>query len=319
VARQGPRPGEGAGKGFPANARRTRRPASPRAKTGLEAAEHGSVSLEQQAGREGLPKIGVSGLSKVYVDPRTGAQVQGLTAVDVTIEGGEVVCIVGPSGCGKSTLLNCLAELISASEGQVLVEEGVAGLESEWGLLQVGFKPHSCGFVLNPIVDAALDLRARFPFLPEEVERVAIGANHYVAGMVSDPEPPTGLRGRVSAEHCAAVALLDGAAQPAQFTDERVNAPEIVAMRRRVVIHTEPDLKPEAAIVSVTLKDGRAITSRVDVAVGTPANPLTDEQLQAKYLALAGPVLSDGVARELAEVVRRLESLNDVARLATYY
>ncbi len=78
--------------------------------------------MSSQAGRETLPKISFNGVAKVYVDARTGAHVPALERVEMTIRAGEFVCIVGPSGCGKSTLLNCLAGLISPSEGQILVD-----------------------------------------------------------------------------------------------------------------------------------------------------------------------------------------------------
>ena len=46
--------------------------------------------------------IDVKGLRKKY----EGLEV--LKGVDLTINKGDVVCLVGPSGCGKSTFLRCL-------------------------------------------------------------------------------------------------------------------------------------------------------------------------------------------------------------------
>ena len=34
-----------------------------------------------------------------------------LKGIDLTINKGDVVCLVGPSGCGKSTFLRCLTRL----------------------------------------------------------------------------------------------------------------------------------------------------------------------------------------------------------------
>jgi polar amino acid transport system ATP-binding protein len=45
-----------------------------------------------------------------------------LTAIDLTIDEGEVVCVIGPSGSGKSTMLRCVNRLEEPSGGQVLVE-----------------------------------------------------------------------------------------------------------------------------------------------------------------------------------------------------
>ena len=42
--------------------------------------------------------------------------------VDITVEDGEVLCIIGPSGSGKSTLLRCLNMLEMPDEGTVEVD-----------------------------------------------------------------------------------------------------------------------------------------------------------------------------------------------------
>lgn len=44
-----------------------------------------------------------------------------LKGIDMTVEQGEVVCVIGPSGSGKSTLLRCLNRLEEINSGQVVV------------------------------------------------------------------------------------------------------------------------------------------------------------------------------------------------------
>ena len=45
-----------------------------------------------------------------------------LNGIDITINEGEVVCIIGPSGSGKSTFLRCLNQLETATEGTIIVD-----------------------------------------------------------------------------------------------------------------------------------------------------------------------------------------------------
>lgn len=45
-----------------------------------------------------------------------------LKGIDLTINQGEVVCIIGPSGSGKSTFLRCLNRLEEINGGEVLVD-----------------------------------------------------------------------------------------------------------------------------------------------------------------------------------------------------
>ena len=41
--------------------------------------------------------------------------------VDLTVDSGEVVCLLGPSGCGKTTTLRMIAGLESASDGDIMI------------------------------------------------------------------------------------------------------------------------------------------------------------------------------------------------------
>lgn len=59
----------------------------------------------------------ITGLRKVYEG--RGRVVEALRGIDLTVDRGELVCVVGPSGCGKTTLLKCVAGLLTPTAGQV--------------------------------------------------------------------------------------------------------------------------------------------------------------------------------------------------------
>ena len=55
----------------------------------------------------------------------------GLTAVnhvDLTLNPGELRCIIGPNGCGKTTLLHTLAGLLVPQAGQIII--GATNIEN---------------------------------------------------------------------------------------------------------------------------------------------------------------------------------------------
>ena len=109
-----------------------------------------------------------------------------------------------------------------------------------------------------------------------------------------------------------AVALADGAALLDQFTDERVADPALAALRDRIHVHTDDDQTKDSARVVLTLKDGRTLERHVAHNLGTPDNPMSDEQLTDKFVGLATPVLGSARADEIAATCWRLVELPDI-------
>lgn len=61
-------------------------------------------------------KILVENLIKTYGDHTV------LNDINVSIQEGDVVCIIGPSGSGKSTFLRCLNQLEEATNGNIIID-----------------------------------------------------------------------------------------------------------------------------------------------------------------------------------------------------
>jgi polar amino acid transport system ATP-binding protein len=59
--------------------------------------------------------VAIEGLHKSFGD------VEVLRGIDLTVEAGEVVCVIGPSGSGKSTLLRCVNLLEVPQRGRIEV------------------------------------------------------------------------------------------------------------------------------------------------------------------------------------------------------
>ena len=76
---------------------------------------------------------------------------------------------------------------------------------------------------------------------------------------------------------------------------------------------TDPEQDKDSARVVLTLRDGRTVERHVAHNLGTPDNPMTDQQLEDKFLDLAAPVLGRAGAERLAEMCWRIVELDDVS------
>ncbi len=63
------------------------------------------------------PIIAVNGISKTYASGFSA-----LKRVDLAIKKGEILALLGPNGAGKTTLISIICGIVTASEGQVLVD-----------------------------------------------------------------------------------------------------------------------------------------------------------------------------------------------------
>ncbi len=77
--------------------------------------------------------VSIAGVSKQFKGGTTALQ-----AIDLDIHPGEFVSLIGPSGCGKSTLLRVIGDLISPSDGKVVVNgksAHQARLDRDYGIV----------------------------------------------------------------------------------------------------------------------------------------------------------------------------------------
>ena len=68
-------------------------------------------------------------------------------------------------------------------------------------------------------------------------------------------------------------------------------------------------------IVTIRTTSGQEFTKQLDYPKGDPRNPLSDAEIEQKFAALAGPVLSRAAQKKVREVVWNLERLESVSGL----
>jgi 2-methylcitrate dehydratase PrpD len=161
-------------------------------------------------------------------------------------------------------------------------------LGTRWELLANTHKPYPCGVVLFPVIDAVLDLRGSNPELSvEAIARIVVEGHSLLGERADRPAVTTGREAQVSAQHSVAAVLIHGKAGVEQFEDACVASPDVLTLRQKVSVRELPGTPVEAARVTITLADGRALQSFVEAGRGTPKRPMSDADIETKVRELA--------------------------------
>jgi 2-methylcitrate dehydratase PrpD len=160
------------------------------------------------------------------------------------------------------------------------------------------YKPFACGIVIHPSIDACAQLRGQ-GVTPEQVERIELKVHSLVLELTGKKEPADGLQAKFSVYHGCAAGLMFGHAAEDEFSDEVVNRPDMVALRRKVVATVDDSIDEASVDVTAVLKDGRRVHVFVEHAIGSLQNPMTDALLEGKFHGLSDPILGAAQTSQL--------------------
>jgi 2-methylcitrate dehydratase PrpD len=185
-----------------------------------------------------------------------------------------------------------------------------------WEILNNSYKPFACGLVVHPVIDGCIKLRDGNGLTADMVDRIELAVHPRVMDVTAIKDPKTGLEGKFSVYHAAAVAVVEGAAGERQFSDESVRAPAIAQLRRRVSVTIDPGLGKAQARVAILLKNGQRPAVFVEHAIGSVQNPMSDRMIEDKFRGLADGILPPGKTDRLIGLCWDAHKLEDAAGIA---
>src|SRR5262249_26043882 len=153
-----------------------------------------------------------------------------------------------------------------------------------------------CRYMQGPI-DAALALRARHPIAPADVERIEVGMLAAGFPIVCEPaeakrRPASVVEAQFSLPFGIAVALVRGAASPAECAPATLSDPVVTALMERVVGARDPELDarfPRAwpCWVRIARRGAPSVEARIEHPRGDPENFPPPDELERKFRTLA--------------------------------
>jgi 2-methylcitrate dehydratase len=197
------------------------------------------------------------------------------------------------------------------------------GLGKSWRITQCGMKFFPTEALTHSPLSAVLDLVNENDLKPDQIEKILIRSTSRTADILADAskyDPHTKETADHSLPYCVAVAVVDRKVTPAQFTDARINDPQVRAQLRKVEVVADPEIEKvfpalQRVQVTITVAGGKQYNKQLDYPKGDARNPLRDRDVEEKFAALADGVLSGPQQKKVIAAVWSLEKAGSVAGL----
>jgi 2-methylcitrate dehydratase PrpD len=174
------------------------------------------------------------------------------------------------------------------------------GLGEEWATLRIMLKRFPVHITSHTSVQAVQDLRREHGYDAADVAAIHIAGNQKMATVNNIPAPSDLMMAQYSLPFCVALAHHRDPRDPASFSMKSFNDPAIRSLATRVTITVADEAKHVhtiASTVTVTLKDGRALTRHVESFKGTPEQPLDRAEMREQFLLLTKACDQKAMAR----------------------
>ncbi len=188
-------------------------------------------------------------------------------------------------------------------------------LGAHYELLGLTYKAFPCGIVAHPVIDAALQLKAKNVDIAA-IDRIEARVHPLAVKWTAKPHPRDGNEAQYSLQHWVSVALIRGTASVADVGADRLADPAIHAMRERVTALADEGMSGVSCVFTAVMKNGERITIDVKHCQGSARNPMSDAELEAKFRGLASGILDEAQAGLALQRCREVEGLADTALLA---
>ncbi len=219
---------------------------------------------------------------------------------------------------GPATILEGEFGFLHAYSDAAVASRLTDDLGKEWEIEWTGIKAFGCCRYMQSPMEASLNAVRGQDWKPEDVKEIRVGLVSAGWGLVADPiedkyVPQTRVDGQFSLPFGVATALVHGYATVNEFREEQLKNPKILALAKRVTIHHDdaldkayPALWPSWS--EIYLNDGRVMRGTINTTKGEPENPLTPDEVRAKFTNLGGTYWSAADLKGVMEWVEDAES-----------
>jgi 2-methylcitrate dehydratase PrpD len=196
--------------------------------------------------------------------------------------------------------------------------KAVSTLGNAWHICMMTFKNHGCCGHTFASIDAALALKEKLQLQPADIKHVRVATYKAALDVADIKEPRTAAEAKFSTAYVVSNALIHGSVRLNAFDAERLADQTTRALMRKTDLVIDPELdatfpNQRAARVTIETNDGRKETFYQPNRKGDPELPLSDRDVDDKFIELAGPVIGSANAKAFVAKLWALEGLSDLA------
>jgi 2-methylcitrate dehydratase PrpD len=207
---------------------------------------------------------------------------------------------------------------VGAAKGEVDIDAQLADLGERWETPRIAYKPYPACHFIHGSLGATASLLGQVK--PDEIEEILVWVPAAGVPLVLEPAEPklaprSDYEAKFSLQYSTAAMLVHGRVGVRSYTDEAIADPEVLALAAKVRYEArEYDSYPAAfpGGVRILTTDGRTLEADLPYQRGAPDNPMTGEEVRAKFRENASLALADGAVEALEQAILSLEEADDV-------
>ncbi len=192
-------------------------------------------------------------------------------------------------------------------------DQATATLGTDFHITRMTFKNHACCGHTFAAIDGALELQRRLGVEAGDIAHLDVGTYRPALEVAGYEHPTTPAEARFSLKYVVATALTHGSVRLAAFEPARLFDPATLALMGKIRLSVDTELDASfpgqrAARIAIETKDGLRGEYLQPTRKGDPDMPLSDAELEEKFLELAAPIQGDAAAHALVARLWALEN-----------
>lgn len=195
-----------------------------------------------------------------------------------------------------------------------------ADFDTNYRLDKVSFKPYPCCRHTHSAIDCALDLHRQCGDKTDAIRTIELRTYKAAAQVAGNENPAEARQAQFSLKYVMAAALKFGRVTLEEFSPVMLADTSIRSLMGKMTVKVDETLDAQTpaiwpAKLTISLMDGATLATSVEYPKGDPENPLTWEEVIAKFAGLTAGILDRDSCSNVVRLCRDMENVSNCGEL----